>query len=72
MQQPTRYYISKSGEEPMVRSVRVTQNAVTEQDQAESGAVLAADTQHQSDPREVRPSVKGLVQGALRKRMTLT
>ncbi len=67
MQQPTRYYITKSGEEPTVRSVRVEQpeitaavdetrhNPVTEKTAAEPGA-------------ELRRTVKDLVQGAIHKR----
>lgn len=67
MQQPTRYYITKSGEEPTVRSVRVEQPAVAPaHDEArrvqmtEGNAVVECAEQ----PR----TVKDLVQGAIHKR----
>lgn len=67
MQQPTRYYITTSGEEPTVRSVRVEQPA---------GAPVLCDARPApgtepsltTDAAEQRRSVKDLVQGAIHKR----
>lgn len=67
MQQPTRYYITKSGEEPTVRSVRVEQPDVqsaldeTRRSQVAENAVVEASA-------EPRRTVKDLVQGAIHKR----
>lgn len=72
MQQPTRYYITKSGEESTVRSVRVTQNPVAGKDETETNATIPAEIQTKHDGPEARSGVKGLVQGAIRKRMSLS
>ena len=66
MQQPTRYYITKSGEEPIVRSVRVEKPAVR---------VTLDDARHLQVTEnasviecvEERRTVKDLVQGAILK-----
>ena len=67
MQQPTRYYITKSGEEPTVRSVRIEQPevdpATVEQRRSQMADHAAAETT--VDPRR---TVKDLVQGAIHKR----
>lgn len=67
MQQPTRYYITKSGEEPTVRSVRIEQPEAnvaldeTRRSQMADGAAVEASA-------EPRRTVKDLVQGAIHKR----
>ncbi|MFT4036941.1 MAG: hypothetical protein QM692_02075 [Thermomicrobiales bacterium] len=70
MQQTTRYYITKSGEEPTVRSVRIERPEMTATAVAEArrsqGAECAAETM------EPRRSVKDLVQGAIHKRSFLS
>ncbi len=67
MQQPTRYYITKSGEEPTVRSVRVEQPEVIvvpdETRRTQMAGCNAAEVQ-----TEARRTVKDLVQGAIQKR----
>ena len=65
MQQPTRYYITKRGEEPTVRSVRVEQPAVALD---EARRVQAADNAAAEESAEQRRSVKDLVQVAIQKR----
>lgn len=67
MQQPTRYYITKSGEEPTVRSVRVEQS-VSCVSQDETRHVQAPDAATVMECAEQRKSVKDLVQGAMQKR----
>ena len=67
MQQPTRYYISKSGEEPTVRSVRVEQPGVaTAHDEARRAEMSENHAvQVRAEPRR---TVKDLVQEAIHKR----
>jgi len=65
MQQPTRYYITKRGEEPTVRSVRVEQPAVALD---EARRIQAADNAAAEESAEQRRSVKDLVQVAIQKR----
>lgn len=66
MQQPTRYYITKSGEEPTVRSVRVEQPAAAALDEARR--VQAVETNAVVEIAEQRRTVKDLVQVAIQKR----
>jgi hypothetical protein len=67
MQQPTRYYITKSGEEPTVRSVRVEQPAATAAlDEARRTQIAENATVAESG--ELRRTVKDLVQDAISKR----
>ena len=67
MQQPTRYYITKSGEEPTVRSVRVEQPAVTAaRDETRQAHVAECNAAEES--AELRRTVKDLVQVAIQKR----
>lgn len=68
MQQPIRYYITKSGEEPVVRSVKVAR--------ASAHASERTETAHKPPAPEARPDtphegVKQLVRGAIRKRISL-
>ena len=69
MQDPIRYYITKRGEEPTVRSVRVAQSAP----EGEDGVAPSADTPDESKTPE-RPAptpakaVERLVKGAIRGR----
>lgn len=67
MQQPTRYYITKSGEEPTVRSVRVEQ-PVAAAPHDEIRRRQAAETVGDAECVEQRRTVKDFVQGAIQKR----
>jgi hypothetical protein len=67
MQQPTRYYITKSGEEPTVRSVRVEQLAASVALE-EARRVQTAENTAAVENAEQRRTVKDLVQGAIHKR----
>lgn len=67
MQQPTRYYITKSGEEPTVRSVRVEQPAASAAPD-DVRRPQAAECNPAEESAELRRSVKDLVQGAIHKR----
>jgi hypothetical protein len=67
MQQPTRYYITKSGEEPTVRSVRVEQAAVSAAFD-EARRLQMAESNASVENAEQRRTVKDLVQGAIHKR----
>ncbi len=67
MQQPTRYYITKSGEEPTVRSVRVELPAVSAALE-EARRVQLAENTAAVENAEQRRTVKDLVQGAIHKR----
>jgi hypothetical protein len=67
MQQPIRYYITKSGDEPTVRSVKVARgerevDLRVEATAAKDPAVRAGDA------REARPGVTRLVRQAMRRR----
>jgi hypothetical protein len=67
MQQPIRYYITKSGEEPTVRSVKVSRGTTDADDRdAQSSADGASTSQDKTDQHQ---GVKSLVQDAIRKRM---
>ena len=69
MQDPVRYYITKRGEEPTVRSVKVAQSAP----EGEDRVAPSAETTPESDAPE-RPApaparaVERLVKGAIRER----
>ncbi len=69
MQERIRYYITKSGEEPTVRSVKVAQSAPEDEDRV----VPSADTTTESkSPERPAPApakaVERLVKGAIRGR----
>jgi hypothetical protein len=66
MQKPTRYYITKSGEEPTVRSVRVELPAAASLE--ETRRAQGVETNATMDTSEQRRSVKDLVQVAIQKR----
>ena len=66
MQQTTRYYITKSGEEPTVRSVRIERPEMTAATVAEARRAQGAECA--SETLEPRRSVKDLVQDAIHKR----
>jgi hypothetical protein len=67
MQKPTRYYITKSGEEPTVRSVRVEKPALnTTPDEIRSAQAI--ENTAGVECVEQRRTVKDLVQGAITKR----
>lgn len=67
MQKPTRYYITKLGEEPTVRSVRVERpaNSVAFD---ENRPLQATENASGMESAEERRTVKDLVQGAIHKR----
>ncbi len=67
MQQRTRYYITKCGEEPTVRSVRVEQPAVAAALE-ESRRVQMAEGNAEVQGAEQRRTVKDIVQVAIQKR----
>jgi hypothetical protein len=67
MHQPKRYYITKSGEEPTVRSVRVEQSAMNAT-LDEKRLAQAAESAAGMECAEERRTVKDLVQGAIHKR----
>jgi hypothetical protein len=67
MQKPTRYYITKSGEEPTVRSVLVEKPAVPVTfEEARRAQMVEANAS--AENAEQRRTVKDLVQGAIQKR----
>lgn len=67
MQQSTRYYITKSGEEPTVRSVRIELPESTAAfDETRRSQVAECNATEES--AEQRRTVKALVQGAIQKR----
>jgi hypothetical protein len=69
MQQPIRYYITKSGEEPTVRSVKVARGVDDAADRDELDVKRASESQITApNDAERRRSVKRLVAGAIRKR----
>jgi hypothetical protein len=69
MQEPIRYYITKSGEEPTVRSVKVAQSAPEGEERVAPGADAAdeskAPARSNSTPAK---AVQRLVKGAMRGR----
>jgi hypothetical protein len=67
MQQPIRYYITKSGEEPTVRSVKVSRETTDAEDRDVKRSTDVAKTSQ--DKADRHQGVKSLVQGAIRKRI---
>ena len=69
MQEPIRYYITKSGEEPTVRSVKVAQSAPEDEDRVAPGAEATDESKApaRSAPTPAR-TVQRLVRGAMRGR----
>jgi hypothetical protein len=69
MQEPIRYYITKRGEEPTVRSVKVAQSAPEDEDRVAPNADPAAASKapERSAPAPAR-AVERLVKGAIRGR----
>ena len=69
MQDPVRYYITKRGEEPTVRSVKVAQSAPEDDDRA---AANPDSTDETNAPERPAPAptraVERLVKGAIRGR----
>lgn len=70
MQQPVRYYITKSGEEPTVRSVKVARSAAVVEDADISAVEPERDitTKSHGDEQHAH-GVRGLVQDVIRKRL---
>lgn len=71
MQEPIRYYITKRGEEPTVRSVKVAQSAPEDEDRVAPSADSTAEskTAERPVPAPAR-AVKRLVKGAIRGRLS--
>ena len=69
MQDPVRYYITKRGEEPTVRSVKVAQSAPEDEDRVVPNADPAAESKapKRSAPAPAK-AVERLVKGAIRGR----
>jgi hypothetical protein len=69
MQEPIRYYITKRGEEPTVRSVKVAQSAPEGEDRVAPSADTAAESKvpERSAATPVK-AVERLVKGAIRGR----
>jgi len=68
MQEPIRYYITKSGEEPTVRSVKVTQRSPELDDPGATSAEAAAEPKAPTRPtpspaRTVERLVKSAIRG---------
>ena len=69
MQDPVRYYITKRGEEPTVRSVKVAQSAPESEDGAAASADVAAELKAPQRPTPApAKAVERLVKGAIRGR----
>ena len=69
MQEPIRYYITKSGEEPTVRSVKVAQSAPDGDDHVAPSADAAAKPKSPERPTSAPArAVERLVKGAIRGR----
>jgi hypothetical protein len=67
MQQPIRYYITKSGDEPTVRSVKVARGE-REVDLRVDATAAKDPAVRAGDARETRPGVTRLVRQAMRRR----
>ena len=69
MQEPIRYYITKRGEEPTVRSVKVAQGAPEGEDRVATGADPAEESTSAARPAPApAKAVQRLVKGAMRGR----
>ena len=69
MQEPVRYYITKRGEEPTVRSVKVAQSAPESEDHVVPGADVVAEPKAAERPTPApAKAVERLVKGAIRGR----
>jgi len=70
MQQPVRYYITKSGDESTVRSVKVAQPAIVAEDVDLAAAKPDLDVSTKTHVDEQHnQGVRGLVQDAIRRRL---
>lgn len=69
MQDPVRYYITKRGEEPTVRSVKVAQSAPESEDRVTPSGDTAAEAKAPTRPVPApAKAVERLVKGAIRGR----
>lgn len=68
MQEPIRYYITKSGEEPTVRSVKVALNPANLDHPFDLGAAVEESQPTPRRDQEPQKGVQRLVSGAIRKR----
>ena len=69
MQEPIRYYITKRGEEPTVRSVKVAQNAPEDEDRVAPSADSPAESKAPERPAPTPArTVERLVKSAIRGR----
>ena len=70
MQEPIRYYITKRGEEPTVRSVKVAQSVPESEDPVAPSEESAAESKAPERPTPAPArAVERLVKGAIRGRM---
>jgi hypothetical protein len=71
MQEPIRYYITKRGEEPTVRSVKVAQSAPEGEERVAPSADVASEPKASERPAPApAKAVERLVKGAMRGRST--
>ncbi len=69
MQDPVRYYITKRGEEPTVRSVKVAQSAPEDEDRVAPNADAVEESKSPERPVPTpAKAVERLVKGAIRGR----
>jgi hypothetical protein len=68
MQDPVRYYITKRGEEPTVRSVKVAQSAPEDEDRVAPSADSTAEKAPERPAPTPARAVERLVRGAIRGR----
>jgi hypothetical protein len=69
MQKPIRYYITKSGDEPTVRSVTIALGSPRLDDRAEDGAVVQAEPANPARESDAATDgVKRRVKNAIRRR----
>lgn len=68
MQKPTRYYITKDGDEPTLRSVSVAVERLPRDERADGSAAAPIDVVSHRDPDVRAHGVTQMVTGAIRKR----
>jgi hypothetical protein len=68
MQKPVRYYITKSGDEPTVRSVAIALSPEERDGRQDGAAASSADVAGAREAEARRIGVTGRVKGAIKKR----